>query len=535
VNSTFEVTAPSKAEADIAETEPSKVLRTEPLMPEDVPGYTPRAHFLPGMPGDLRNASPGLWNIYYEGSRAIYAALSADAGDYSGVLHEGRFRYSIALATGANCRPEELGIDLDGPAKVALTRVVSTVPLASQSLGQNTTPGVVVSDAGRNPGSKNPSGEPFTVPMNSVVPSLVTPPTGVSDGGATVNAMPPSGGSAGSSGFSFAKRPRKPKAPPLPYLTAAQINDLDRALLESQARGASAVEQQELIEAFKAIAALQGEVDPVKIFDGGVAQHFMGLINPDVRLTASGELARTAEKHFSAVNKRARPEAITFAAMAGGSQAAGAMTASSAISQAVLATAPTLLAKIIGTAEKQRPVGASNSPVHTDPKPLSQVHSQGIAYPLYSTGDSAKLSPGTGMIFVLEGPDQRKLPGNPSPAAQFEAATTGAFSDIATGKRAVPALRYTNDVTYGHSVKRFDGFDDTHVMTLKDAKYNFDSMKAGRKSNLDMQRAMKALQDNLGILGVLELQNSAQARRLDKKIDTEVGRSRPPNMSIRGR
>jgi len=493
-------------------------------------------HFLPGNPGYLRGAPPGELEMYYQGSRAIYAALSKDAGDYSGVLHEGRWHYSIALATGANCRPEQLGIDIYGPAGATPVKVMAAASPVQQKAGQKPIVGAKGLDASQNPATKNLAEIPLNTSIYSGTPSFVAQPTGVSGGGATVNAVPPDA-NEGSLGFSFGKKPRKPKRAPLPYLTGAQVNDLDRVLSEAQARGASTIEQQQIVDAFSAIAALQGELQPRDISSGAGAQHFTEWISPEIKLTASGDLARQAEKHFSGLNKQARPSGAEFyVAMGGDANASrGSTSAGSLFASAAVSAITPLLGKITGAADDPHPAGSSKSQVHNDPKPLSYIVLNGVSYPVYSHGDSAKLSAGTGLIFVLEGPNQRISGPKASASAQFEAATPGAMSDRETGRRIVPALRYTNNVTYGYDVKKLDGFEGTHVISLLEAKYNFDSMKAGRKSNADMRRAMKAFEDNPRIPVNFELPDAAKARAFDKRTKNEIGTKRPSNMTIKGR
>lgn len=501
-----------------------------PIPPEDDPFPT-----LSSMGySSLRDAPPGMKRMFYEGSKAIYAALSLEAGDYSGILHNDRWRYSIMLALGSKRRPEELGIDLYGRPKTPPATTESVAVAPAQTSPQQ----IPVADA-------TDSGIPGSTELGGLSGSVATPydwslpqPTGSSDAGATVSAIPPTNMPPGLEPATSPGRKARTRRIPPPYLTRAQIGDLDRALSEAQARGATPEEQQEVVSVFKDLAALQGQMHPVRLDSGAQAQDFMGLIKPDVRLTAGGDIARDAEKHFSALNEHARPGGLsTYMALVGDSQMAGGRATAASLSMSAIS--PILAAIVTGMSGAKEPhaAGTSNLAVHTDPKPLSHIDIDGKLYPLYSHGDASKLSPGTGLIFVLEGPDQRTRSGNMSTAAQFEAATPGAMSDPVTGRRIVPALRYTNDVTFGQSVKRLDGFETSHVipLALLEAKYNFDSMNSGRKSNTDVRRAEKAFKDNPTIPGVFELPSDVRAKQYERRIGKAVDTELPPNMTIRGR
>jgi filamentous hemagglutinin len=139
------------------------------------------------------------------------------------------------------------------------------------------------------------------------------------------------------------------------------------------------------------------------------------------------------------------------------------------------------------------------------------------------------------MIFVEEGGDQRLRGHAMSAAEDFDAGTSGAMSDRLTGRRVVPALRYTNDITSGLGVKRFDGYEGTHVLSLIDAKYNLDSMQKGRKSNLDMQRMISALEQNPSFKAILETHTQARSLRLEQKLEKIFDIQPKGNSSVRTR
>ncbi|NWF10477.1 hemagglutinin repeat-containing protein [Pseudomonas salomonii] len=119
-----------------------------------------------------------------------------------------------------------------------------------------------------------------------------------------------------------------------------------------------------------------------------------------------------------------------------------------------------------------------------------------------------------GLIYVAEGPKGK-------PAAQdFQAGTNGAFTDLATGKGGVPALRYTNPNEKGVNFVKFDGVEtavDGSSVMLIDAKTKLAIWSPStQKSVLDtLQRVKSAVDQNPGFKVVYEFPNQkveAQAK-----------------------
>lgn len=119
-----------------------------------------------------------------------------------------------------------------------------------------------------------------------------------------------------------------------------------------------------------------------------------------------------------------------------------------------------------------------------------------------------------GLIYVAEGPK-----GNPA-AQDFQAGTNGAFTDLATGKGGVPALRYTNPNENGVNFIKFDGIEtavDGSSVMLIDAKTKLAIWSPStQKSVLDtLQRVKSAVDQNPGYKVVYEFPNQkveAQAK-----------------------
>jgi len=119
-----------------------------------------------------------------------------------------------------------------------------------------------------------------------------------------------------------------------------------------------------------------------------------------------------------------------------------------------------------------------------------------------------------GLIYVAEGPKGK-------PAAQeFQAGTSGAFTDLATGKSGVPALRYNNPNDKGVNFVKFDGVErgaDGSSILLIDAKTKLAIWSPStQKSVMDtLQRVKSAVDQNPGYKVVYEFPNvkvEAQAK-----------------------
>lgn len=113
-------------------------------------------------------------------------------------------------------------------------------------------------------------------------------------------------------------------------------------------------------------------------------------------------------------------------------------------------------------------------------------------------------------------------------ARDFESGTTGAFSDIATQQRQVPALRFDNP--NGASVIKFDGHQqlDNGIIELIDSKTRIVpfSTKDGPFISPSVRdglvRKSEALSHNSGFKGVIELQ-TIEARREAQQVLRQLG------------
>ncbi|VAW45014.1 hypothetical protein MNBD_GAMMA03-220, partial [hydrothermal vent metagenome] len=95
---------------------------------------------------------------------------------------------------------------------------------------------------------------------------------------------------------------------------------------------------------------------------------------------------------------------------------------------------------------------------------------------------------------------------------QFDAGTTGAFSETITQKRAVPALRFDNPNPRGNNFVKFDGIE-LNTNRVIDRKTNLTTRSKQLQS---LQRASGALKRNPNFNGVFEFPNQKAA---DKAIN----------------
>jgi filamentous hemagglutinin len=115
-------------------------------------------------------------------------------------------------------------------------------------------------------------------------------------------------------------------------------------------------------------------------------------------------------------------------------------------------------------------------------------------------------------------------------ARDFESGTTGAFSDIATRQRQVPALRYDNPNPNGAPYVKFDGYQqlDDGVIELVDAKTRIVpfSTREGPFISSSVRdglvRKSEALAQNPGYRGVIELP-TVEARREAQQVLRQLG------------
>ena len=115
-------------------------------------------------------------------------------------------------------------------------------------------------------------------------------------------------------------------------------------------------------------------------------------------------------------------------------------------------------------------------------------------------------------------------------ARDFESGTVGAFSDIATRQRQVPALKFDNPNTDGKPYVKFDGYQriDNGLVEMIDSKTRVVpfSTKDGPFISPSVRdglvRKSQALAQNPGYTGVIELSTVA-ARREAQQVLRQLG------------
>jgi RHS repeat-associated protein len=153
-------------------------------------------------------------------------------------------------------------------------------------------------------------------------------------------------------------------------------------------------------------------------------------------------------------------------------------------------------------------------------------------------GDASRL--GT-MTETVSAPNRSELTfvsenlGAPRNAAQqaardFESGTIGAFTDVATRQRSVPALRFNNPNANGANVVKFDGFSqlDDGVIELIDSKTRIVPFATRQGPFISpsvrdgLMRKSMAIDDNPGFRAVLEFP-TAEARREAQQVLRQLG------------
>ncbi|WLI06920.1 hypothetical protein PSH66_00910 [Pseudomonas sp. FP597] len=104
-----------------------------------------------------------------------------------------------------------------------------------------------------------------------------------------------------------------------------------------------------------------------------------------------------------------------------------------------------------------------------------------------------------GLIFVQEPQGDFA-----KPFVKFEAGTTGAFSDVLSQRKAVPAIRFDNPNPNGNNFVKFDGIEDINGITLIDRKT---ALTTFDKQIQSVQRVSAALKQNPGVKAVFEFPN----------------------------
>jgi hypothetical protein len=149
-------------------------------------------------------------------------------------------------------------------------------------------------------------------------------------------------------------------------------------------------------------------------------------------------------------------------------------------------------------------------------------------------------APNRGLIFVSENLGKPRSSAMKA-ARDFEAATEGAYSDVATQQRQVPALRYNNPNPKGAPYVKFDGYRrlENGKIELIDAKTRIVPFETAEGPYISkgvregLARQSRALAQNSGYVGVIELPTSgaaAEARAVLKTLGIEnlTARVRPP-------
>jgi filamentous hemagglutinin len=136
----------------------------------------------------------------------------------------------------------------------------------------------------------------------------------------------------------------------------------------------------------------------------------------------------------------------------------------------------------------------------------------------------AKQLPGPhqGVILVLENlGDTSTKSVERQIAADFEAGTSGAFSDVVTRNRVVPALRFDNTNPAGHNFVKFDGFEgNTLLIDAKTRLLTFESQ--GRviiPQAEDLRRMNEALRQNPEFRGVIEFPDEAARAQAEEILN----------------
>ena len=156
--------------------------------------------------------------------------------------------------------------------------------------------------------------------------------------------------------------------------------------------------------------------------------------------------------------------------------------------------------------------GAKSAYKHVDTKVAKEKHLPSLDTKVYTEKEAMHLSgENKGLIYVAETPRGSKS------AQEFQAGTTGAFSDVAHKKEAVPALRYNNTTSpNGKNYIKFDGIEkapDGTTIMLIDAKKQLPTWNKGAMDQLGktLDRVDSALKQNPEFKVVYEFPNNKAA------------------------
>jgi filamentous hemagglutinin len=186
---------------------------------------------------------------------------------------------------------------------------------------------------------------------------------------------------------------------------------------------------------------------------------------------------------------------------------------------------PTALAKAEGLSPTGAPTRVSTGENPLLPSTSTKVYTESQARNLQDEN--------RGLIFVTETPRGQQA------AQDFQAGTSGAFSDLSIRKPAVPALRYDNPNTGGVNFVKFDGIEANPgggTTFLIDAKTKLAIWSPSTQESVvnTLERVGAALAQNPGFTVIYEFPNAAVADaaskflRTTKYADTVTVRVRNP-------
>ncbi|MCX2803377.1 hypothetical protein OQJ68_16490, partial [Microbulbifer thermotolerans] len=163
------------------------------------------------------------------------------------------------------------------------------------------------------------------------------------------------------------------------------------------------------------------------------------------------------------------------------------------------------------------------------PNPVGWVDPYGLTCKEEALDSYVPNNPNRGLTFVGE---NLGTPRNSAmqAARDFESGTTGAFSDIVTRQRQVPALRYDNPNPNGAPFVKFDGYQqlDDGVIELIDSKTRIVPFSTREGPFISpsvrdgLVRKSEALSQNPGYRGVIELPTT-EARREAQQVLRQLG------------
>ncbi|MEA9751064.1 hemagglutinin repeat-containing protein [Xanthomonas campestris pv. raphani] len=331
------------------------------------------------------------------------------------------------------------------------------------------------------------------------------------------------------------------------HLSKGQEKTLNNELTECEKRGCTELDKKAIWEKWQAVSAFQKEEYAGLIINcdessGGCPT--AAYLNADPAsgsgISLKGALGDTIRRSLSDDLNYTRFVAVSSVA---GSMINGPSSNTEAASDILMDKITGVISSAVNrwiSGSEPKGVGQLQSGYNPSEiiKPYTFVEIDGVSYPVYTYEEAKKLPPGKGAILTTQGGDQRVLQGQNSAAANYDAATPGAMSDVSTGQRLVFALRYDNNVNgtsvggKGVNVVRFDGFDvDEGYLKPVDGKTNSYSMQDGTKFNRDVRRQQEALGQN-GVGGIWEMPTTGKVNSTTRKLLREFPKN---NIEVRER